>query len=109
MEIAWRIISVSDVKTYWELNKKSFVIEELTQYPNSLQVDLLNDKISLLDPYKVWDVITVWLNFRVREGQSGSFNNVNWWRITNGNTQTAKTKPTVAQTKPEVQTEDLPF
>lgn len=64
----WKIIYIWDVETVGQnaVQKRTFVLEELSEreYKGGIAIDLMKDKTSLIDKYKVWDVVKVSLNFR---------------------------------------------
>jgi hypothetical protein len=77
----WTITQVSD-----EVKKQTIVVEEMNQqYPQSVAIDFLNDKVSLLEALNVWDVVNVGINLRAKEVNwewwARQFNSVNWWKV----------------------------
>ena len=70
--------------------KREFVIEyaENPQYPEYVQFELIQDKCSLLDSYKVGDEVEVYFNLKGRkwtnpQGQVKYFNSLQAWKLEN--------------------------
>lgn len=65
------------------LRKRSFVVEEAgdKEYKSSLAIDLLKDRVEMLDGYNVGDVVKVSVNFRANEYNGKYFNSISAWRI----------------------------
>jgi single-strand DNA-binding protein len=63
--------------------KKKIVvaIDEDTQYPQEIIVDVLNDKISHLDNYKMGDSVIANANLRGKNNKGKYFNQLILWSI----------------------------
>lgn len=68
--------------------KREFVVvDESTQYPQTLSIQLTQDRVELLDSYKEGDKLNIYFNLRGREWTSpkdGSvkvFNTIEAWKI----------------------------
>ncbi len=105
-------IQVSD-----KFSKRDFVVQTDEMYPQSIQMQLSQDKCNLLDGIHVNDVIEVDFNLRGREwtnpqGEVKYFNTLDAWRITpiqqnqTPQSQPTQTEPAKAQCKGY---DDLPF
>ena len=90
--------------------KVSCVLEEPEgQYPSSMSVDFFKEKIDLIKPYKVGEVVKVQLNFRAREYNGKYFNSISAWKIEKASASTTTTASAPAtKAKPEAK-DDLPF
>jgi len=96
--------------------KRSFVLktEASTPYPQLLEIQLTQDKVSLLDQYNEGDEIKVQFNLRGREwnGPNGIkyFNTLEAWRIekVGGNSQSNVNNSTPTFTG-NMDNDDLPF
>lgn len=79
------IVKVSD-----KFSKREFVLtDESSQYPQDILFQSVQDKCTLLDAYKVGDVVQVSFNLRGREWTSPQnevkyFNTLEAWRIEGG-------------------------
>ena len=88
--------------------KREFVITTNDMYPQDILIQMVQDKCSLLDNYKVGQDVTVSINLRGREwtspqGEVKYFNTIEGWRIEEGN---GSEQP---QEQPQEQPSDLPF
>jgi len=66
--------------------KRDMVISTDEQYPQHIQIQFTQDKVDLLDAYKVGQEVIVSINIRGREwvnpqGESKYFNTIQGWRI----------------------------
>lgn len=87
---------------------REFVIETKEQYPQSIILQVSQDKCKVLDNYKLGDLVQVSINVRGRkwtdkEGNDRFFNTLEVWKITN-ESATPATIPA-----PAVKDNDLPF
>lgn len=86
-------------------NKRTVILEENSdrEYKGGLAFDLWGEKVSLIDTYKVGDVINVSLNVKVREYNGRRYNSISARKIEgNGSADAA------APAKEEGD-DDLPF
>lgn len=112
MDFKGKITYIGKEQKVWQndLPKLTFVVEEVEgEYPSSLAIDLLKEKIELIQNYKVGDVVTVSLNFRAREWKDKRFTNISAWRIQGewSWSTTSSSKETKKEEKKE--DDDLPF
>ena len=66
--------------------KRELVIVTDEQYPQSLMIEFVQDKTSLLDQYSVGDAVKVSINLKGREwtnpqGEVKYFNSIQGWRV----------------------------
>jgi len=87
MNYEWKLIFIWPVETVWQngLQKRTFVLEEVSDkdYKGSIAIDLIKDKVNMINEYKVGDVVSVWLNFRANYSENSKkyYNGVNAWNI----------------------------
>lgn len=73
-------------------SKREFVITTAEQYPQDVKLEVLKDKCSLLDMFKVGDSVEVSFNVRGNEYKNAYYVNLQAWKIQKV-TQTADIKP----------------
>ena len=90
MEYTWTIIKIGKIETVGKnaIEKRTVVLEEVNQSlgnwtPWWLAFDLIKDKTKLIDWYKVWDVVTVSLNFKTNyyEVKDTYYNSITAWKV----------------------------
>lgn len=83
MNITGKITFKSD-KEYVGQNQKEkqqiSVIED-AQYPNSLTIDFLGDKVTQLAQVSVGDIVSVSINTRTNEYNGKRYNSINGWKV----------------------------
>ena len=89
-----------------KFKKRSFVITTEEKYPQTVELETLQEDVTILDGLKVGDRVEVSYNLRGREytkkdGTTGYFNSIQAWRI---DIQVAPEQTTEAS-----DIEDLPF
>ncbi|HMT27025.1 MAG TPA: DUF3127 domain-containing protein [Candidatus Absconditabacterales bacterium] len=86
------------------LPKQSFVLQENSdkEYKSTIMIDLLKEKIELLQGYSVGDSVKVSLNFRANEYNGRRYNSITARKI-EGQTSGGSSKKSAADE------EDLPF
>ena len=89
-----------------KFKKRSFVITTEEKYPQTVELETLQEDVTILDGLKVGDRVEVSYNIRGREwikkdGSTGYFNSLQAWRI---DIQVAPEQTTEAS-----DIEDLPF
>ena len=103
--------------------KRELVIATDENYPQSILIEFVQDKVDLLDKYKVGDSVTVSINIRGREwtspqGEVKYFNSIHGWRVQSNTTQPHHANhptntPPATQAAPQPYNEeaedDLPF
>ena len=101
MEIQGKVIAMSDIVEFGEKNtqKRSFVVEYGGwQYPCTISIDAIADKVKLLDMVSVGEEVIAHINTKAKEYNWKRFNSISIWRVEN---MTRKPKPVVS--------DDLPF
>lgn len=87
MEITGELIEVFDTQDVTAtFKKREFAIKTDGEYPQEIGLEVTQDKVDLLDTFKVGDNITASVNLRGRkwtnpEGVNKYFNTIQAWRI----------------------------
>ena len=88
MEVTGKIKVINETQTFGSagFRKRDAVITTAEQYPQDLAIEFLQDKVDLLDKYKVGDTVKIGINLRGREwinpeGVAKYFNSIVGWRI----------------------------
>lgn len=81
-----RIKVIGNAGTFGKTQKKSLVITTNDKFPQTLEVEFLNDKINLIDGYDVGENVEINVNIRGREwinpqGQTKYFTSLQGWKI----------------------------
>ena len=114
------ITHITDIEKIWEnqIEKRTVVLEENSdrEYKGWLVFDLWGEKVALIDPYKVGDVVTVSLNTKTREYNGRRYNSISAWRIegnasgnANANTPANTGSADASTKKADDGDDDLPF
>jgi hypothetical protein len=119
MEVTGKIKVIgSTVNVTETFSKRELVVSTDEQYPQHILIEFNKDKCSLLDKFKLGEVVTVGINLGGREwvnpqGETKYFNSVKGWKIFKGN-ETEIVKEVVNQvfetvTELNDSSNDLPF
>lgn len=87
MQYEGKIIFIGNVETVGQngLQKRTFVLEEHTdkEYKWWIAIDLIKDKVDMINAFKVGDIVKVSLNFRTNysENTQKYYNSISAWRI----------------------------
>ena len=89
MNIKGKLVEIFDTDQITEtFKKREFIIQDNRnpEYPEFVKVELIQDKVSLLDDLKVGDEINVLINIKGRkwedkEGNIKYFNSIQGWKI----------------------------
>jgi hypothetical protein len=115
MALKGKLIFIGETASVGSNNfqKREFAIETEEQYPQSIGLECVQDKTTILDGFKIGDIVEVHSNLRGRawtnpEGETKYFNSLQAWKIIKVGTGTATAaQPAQGQgAKPE---DDLPF
>lgn len=116
MEIKGKIKKIFETQTFQSgFQKREMVVTTQEQYPQDILIEFLQDKVVLLDAYKVGDDVKVHINLRGKEwvnpeGVAKYFNSINGWRIERESAApVAPVAPTVEESLTEEGDDDLPF
>lgn len=93
MNIKGKLVEIFDtVQITDTFKKREFIIEDSKnpEYPEFIKVELIQDKVDLLDSLSVGDQINVLINIKGRkwqdkEGNIKYFNSIQGWKIENDN------------------------
>lgn len=105
MELKGKVIHIGDTQTFASgFQKKEAVILTSEQYPQPIMVELLQDKVDIIDPFKIGDEVEVGINLRGREwvspqGETKYFNQIIAWKITRPNPIDTSGRVTTASTE----------
>lgn len=127
MELQGTVKKISEIQTFASgFQKRELVLQTQEQYPQPINIEFLQDKISLLDNVQEGENVKIGINIRGREwtspqGEVKYFNSITGWRIEKS-AETAAHEPTQAapsaqKTAPasnenpfaEDEDDDLPF
>ena len=87
MELNVKIHSISETQNVTDtFSKREFIVETIEHYKQYLQLQVIKDKCSVLDNYKVGQEVKVSLNIKGRlwtnkEGKEVAFNTLECWKI----------------------------
>jgi hypothetical protein len=118
MEVTGKIKVIGKTINVTEtFSKRELVVTTDEQYPQHILIEFNKDKCSLLDKFKVGEVVTVGINLGGREwvnpqGETKYFNSVRGWKIFKADeTQVVEVVGQVFETVTEVNDDsnDLPF
>ncbi|MDZ4750642.1 MAG: DUF3127 domain-containing protein [Flavobacteriales bacterium] len=111
MELTGKMKVIGEEKSFPSgFTKREFVITTEEQYPNDVQFELLKEKGSLLESYKVGDRVLVSFDVRGREWQGKYFNSLVAWKLQAAGSAVAESAPQPAPASfGEPEPDDLPF
>lgn len=116
MEVQGKIKFIGEIQEFGSngFRKREVVVTTEEQYPQDIMVEFIQDKVDLLDSFKLGVNVKIGINLRGREwvnpqGESKYFNSIQGWRIdyvseVSTNEPTAKNAVTLVDDK-----DDLPF
>jgi spore germination protein YaaH len=83
MEIQGKIIVLNDTETIGAkgFQKRLLVVQTDEQYPQTIPVEFTQDKTTILNFYKVGDLVKIGINLRGSEWQGRYFANIQGWKI----------------------------
>jgi len=85
MNFEWIITYIGPVETVGAnaMQKCSFVVEAKSEkeYKDSMMFDLIKDKVSLVQWYKIGDMVKVSFNPRANNYSGKYYNNISAWKI----------------------------
>lgn len=115
MEIKGKLLEIKSVEEISDkFKKREFILEyaENEKYPEYIKLEVVNDKVSILDNYKVGDSVDVAFNLRGRSwtdksGKVSYFNTLVCWKISKADGSVSQPKPADVNYSPD--DDDLPF
>ena len=80
------IVKNETIKVSEKFSKRTFVIEEAGDYPQFIEIELQQDKCSLIDSLRLGSEVEVFFNLKGRlwvspQGENKYFNTVVGWKI----------------------------
>jgi hypothetical protein len=86
MEVTGKIKVIGKTETYGEFTKANLVLVTDEQYPQTICIEFVKDKIEIMKKYKLDDNVKVSVNIRGREwidpqGNTKYFTSLQGWRI----------------------------
>ena len=116
MNIKGKLVEIFDTVQVTEtFKKREFIIEDNKnpEYPEYIKVELIQDKVSLLDSLNIGDEINVLINIKGRkwedkEGNIRYFNSIQGWKIESENQGINQETPNEVQSQ-DSDDSDLPF
>ena len=118
MQVSGKIKLINDTQTFGSgFRKREVVITTDEQYPQMLMIEFVQDKVDILEAYKVGQDVTISINLRGREwinpeGVAKYFNSITGWRIEATAPAAGGEAPATFETTSIAQNEepdDLPF
>lgn len=105
MELTGTIREIKSTQTFASgFQKREFILLTEEQYPQPISIEVMGDKIDIIDAFKPLDRVTVGINIRGREwtspqGEIKYFNSITAWKITRKDIQSpaAQYEPTKAE------------
>ena len=89
MEVKGTILSIGNTQEFGSngFRKRELVVKTQEQYPQSILIEFVQDKVDVLNNYEVGQSVEVGINLRGREwvnpqGETKYFNSIQGWRIT---------------------------
>ncbi len=116
MEIKGKLLEIKSVEEISDkFKKREFILEyaENEKYPEYIKLEVVNDKVSILDNYKAGDSVDVAFNLRGRSwadktGKVSYFNTLVAWKISKADGSVSQPKPADVNSAPD-DDQDLPF
>lgn len=106
MEIKGKIYKIGDEEQVSATFKKRLLVVETDEkYSQKIPIDFVQDKIDLIDPYKVGENVTVSINLRGNEYNGKFYVNLQGWKIA----RDAKQAPPPPAPTNEPETNEPPF
>lgn len=113
-ELTGKIKLIQEAKTFDSgfTKREMVVIVEDGKYPQEINIEFVQDKVSLLDSLQVSQEVTVTFDIRGREYNGRYFNNLQGWKIDTVGAQPAAVQSEEAPPFPspsDFQDDDIPF
>jgi single-strand DNA-binding protein len=106
-DLTGKVKLIQDAQTFGSgfTKREMVVVVEDGKYPQEINLEFVQDKVSLLDNVQVGQEVTVTFDIRGREYNGRYFNNLQGWKIQAGEAAAA---PADAEGKPPVSDKDVP-
>lgn len=87
MNVKGKVVKIMDAETYGNFSKREFVIETIEKYPQKILLQVINDRIDLVNNLNENDLIDCAINLRGKEwtspkGETKYFNSLVCWSLT---------------------------
>jgi len=108
-DLTGKVKLIQDAQTFGSgFTKREVVVTvEDGKYPQEINIEFLQDKVSLLDALQVGQEVTISFDIRGREYNGRYFNNLVGWKIQAGEAAAPASAP-AANEKPPVTDKDVP-
>ena len=105
-DLTGKVKLVQDAQTFGSgFTKREMVVTvEDGKYPQEINIEFVQDKVSLLDTVQIGQEVTVTFDIRGREYNGRYFNNLQGWKLQSGEAAA----PAPAGDKPAVADKDVP-
>jgi single-strand DNA-binding protein len=111
-DLTGKVKLIQDAQTFGSgfTKREMVVVVEDGKYPQEINLEFVQDKVSLLDTVQVGQEVTVTFDIRGREYNGRYFNNLQGWKIQAGEAVAAPAAPAAAPAadKPPVSDKDVP-
>ena len=109
-DLTGKVKLVQDAQTFDSgFTKREMVVTvEDGKYPQEINLEFLQDRVSLLDAIQVGQEVTVSFDIRGREYNGRYFNNLNAWKLQAGEAAAPAAPAAAAAEKPPVADKDVP-
>ncbi len=112
-ELTGKIKLIQELKTFDSgfSKREMVVIVEDGKYPQEINLEFVQDKVSLLDKLQPGQEVTVTFDIRGREYNGRYFNNLQGWKITAAGEQPGIAPATAVPmaTQGAIEDDDIPF
>jgi hypothetical protein len=109
MEFKGKLKSVGSIEQKTpKFTIRKFVVETEGKYPTIVEFQLINDKVSLIEPYVPGDSLTISFNIEGREYNGNVYNSLKAWNISGDIPMPSKNEP-VQEPLEAKGDDDLPF
>ncbi|MEH0007427.1 MAG: DUF3127 domain-containing protein [Flavobacteriales bacterium] len=121
MEVTGHVYKILDIQEFDSgFRKRELILTTAEQYPQTLAIEFVQERINLLNDIKTGDSVKISINLRGREwtapdGKVRYFNTIQGWRIENLDAAKATAAPpepageNADLTRDEEEEDDLPF
>jgi single-strand DNA-binding protein len=108
-DLTGKVKLIQDAQTFGSgfTKREMVVVVEDGKYPQEINLEFVQDKVSLLDTVSIGQEVTVTFDIRGREYNGRYFNNLQGWKIQAGAGAAAPAAP-AAGDKPAVSDKDVP-
>ncbi len=109
-DLTGKVKLVQDAQTFGSgFTKREVVVTvEDGKYPQEINVEFLQDKVSLLDAIQPGQEVTITFDIRGREYNGRYFNNLVGWKIQAGEGATTAAPAAASEEKPPAADKDVP-